>query len=102
MEKQFTIEELEQLVESIAVNKCHLNKRAYTEFAKIPPYIYIEPIEDGLEVEAVSQLNEALHSFIEKLSTELADSNYMIVNVSNEVRGNVKHRRIKIVEKDVL
>ena len=99
MEKQFTIEELEQLVESIAVNKCHLNKRAYTEFAKIPPYIYIEPIADGLNVEAVSQLNEALHSFREKLSTELADSNYMIVNVSNEVRGNVEHRWIKIVEK---
>lgn len=99
MEKQFTIEELEQLVESIAVNKCHLNKRAHTEFAKIPPYIYIEPIARGLEVEAVSQLDEALYSFEKKLCVELANSNYMIVHISNEVRGNVKHRRIEIVEK---
>lgn len=99
MEKQFTIEELEQLVESIAVNKCHLNKRAYTEFAKIPPYIYIEPIARGVEVEAVSQLDEALYSFGKKLSAELVNSNYKIVRVSNEVRGNVKYRRIEIVEK---
>lgn len=99
MEKQFTIEELEQLVESIAINKCHLNKRAHTEFEKVPPYIYIEPVEGGLEVEAVSQLNGALHSFGEKLSAELVNSNYMIVRTSNEVRGNVKHRRIEIVEK---
>ena len=99
MEKQFTIEELEQLVESIAVNKCHLNKRAHTEFEKVPPYVYIEPISRGLEVEAVSQLNEALHSFGEKLSAELVGSNYKINHISNEVRGNVKHRRIEIVEK---
>lgn len=99
MEKQFTIEELEQLVESIAVNKCHLNKRAHTEFEKVPPYVYIEPIASGLEVEAVSQLDEALYSFGKKLSDELVNSNYKIVYISNEVRGNVKHRRIEIVEK---
>lgn len=99
MEKQFTIEELEQLVESIAVNKCHLNKRAHTEFEKVPPYVYIEPIARGLKVEAVSQLDEALYSFGKKLSAELGGSNYMIVRTSNEVCGNVKHRRIEIIEK---